>query len=321
MGKLGQRFFAVGGIMRNQTFFSRQLEYFSVLYRLKNFSAAAKAIPITYQGLKKSINKLETELSTVLFMPGNGDSIEPTHSADALYDLITKWTDDLTALEKEMFPSAGNGARTLNVCACLGSVNTLGLSLFFQFEKANPDIRVNVAEYSDVLADESLLRGEYGIGFTSSPFNDDLTTIPLASFECAAWINKQHRLARRESISFEDLEGENLMIPNSQYKENAHVLQTLNTKGVHLKSKRYNNDPTWSRSFAEQGYGIGMSPRDPCLISQAEPTHESPYAVLVPIADGYLRTIGLSHRRGHLLTADEKLFWNHYKNACKKSAL
>lgn len=303
--------------MRNQTFLSRQLEYFAVLYRLKSYSAAAKAIPITYQGLKKSIHKLEAELNTALFLPGNGDEIEPTHSADALYDLTSKWTCDVNDLEKELFPSTASGVRTLNVCACLGGANTLGLPLLFKFEELHPDIRVNLAEYSDALADESLLRGEYGIGFTSSPFNDSLITMPIASFSCSAWINKNHRLAAKPSITFNDLEGENLMIPNAQYKESAYVLQALNTKGVHLKSKHYNNDPLWSLSFAEQGYGIGMSPSDP-YFGTAPSLQKSLNAVLVPIADGYTRTIGLSHRRGHLLTADERTFRDYYREFARE---
>lgn len=305
--------------MRNQTFLSRQLEYFSVLYRLKNYSAAAKAIPITYQGLKKSMGKLEAELDTVLFVPGDGDTIETTHSADALYDLATKWMSDVGDLEREISTPAGNGIRTLNVCSALGIMSELGLSLLFEFERQHPDVRVSFTEYSDVLTDESLLSGSYGIGFTSSPFDDNLITTPLVTLGYAAWVNKDHPLAVKSSITFEDLEGEILMIPNAQYKENAYTLQALNTRGVRLKSKRYSNDPSWSLTFAELGYGIGLTPQgNDCRCDQAGRTRESDRAVLVPLTGGYTRTIGLSRRHGHLLTRDEKAFWSYFKETCEQ---
>lgn len=299
--------------MRNQTLMSRQLEYFCTLYRLKNYQAAAKAIPITYQGLKKSISKLETELNAALFASDKEDKLTPTLAADLLYEQAIQWTEDINRLEDSIQSRTANSIRTLSVCAARGAMNTLSYEMFFDFDELNPDIRLDINELSDVCADESLLHGEFGIGFTASPFEENLVTIPLVSQSCAAWVHKDHPLALRQSISLSDLDGENVMMPSVQYKETHYILSALNERGIHLAAKRFNSDPSWSMAYAAQNRGIGLTPAN--VYGFASSTSD---AVLISIIDGYNRTTGISHRRGHILSADERKLWNYITNKASR---
>ena len=292
--------------MRNQTLMSRQLEYFFTLYRLKDYSAAANAIPISYQGLRKSISKLEAEMGVTLFVGGDGGGLEPTPAADALYEHTLKWSEDIDNLDKAIHTQGGNKVRSLHVCASIGVLNSLGYELFFKFDDAYPNIRLNITELTDTGTDESLLRGEFGIGFTVSPFDEELVTTPLLSQPSAAWVNKNHPLASKTALALRDLADENVMMPNVQYKEARYLLSLLNDKGIHLASKRFSSDPTWSMAFAAAGKGIGLTPANVYGYSKSPKD-----VVLLPLVDGYTRTMGLSHRRGHILSADERCFRNY----------
>ena len=48
---------------------SEQLYYFQLAYSEGNFSAAARRVPMSLQGLTKSIRALERELGVTLFVP------------------------------------------------------------------------------------------------------------------------------------------------------------------------------------------------------------------------------------------------------------
>ena len=47
--------------------YREQLEYFALAYRLGSFSAAAKRVPMSPQGIAKSVRSLEGELGVTLF--------------------------------------------------------------------------------------------------------------------------------------------------------------------------------------------------------------------------------------------------------------
>lgn len=60
-----------------------QLGYFSALYQTHSVSAAALQVPMSVQGLNKSIHALESELGVTLFEAGENGSRIPTSYADA----------------------------------------------------------------------------------------------------------------------------------------------------------------------------------------------------------------------------------------------
>ena len=81
----------------------KQLEYFTVVYQSQNFTAAAKKIHISQQGLSKSIQNLENEFSTPLFLR-NKKRLIPTPFGELMYNqavhLIEEFQKALETLEK-----------------------------------------------------------------------------------------------------------------------------------------------------------------------------------------------------------------------------
>ncbi len=80
---------------------SEQLRNFALAYRTHNFAAAARAIPMTAQGLTKSIRTLEIELGVTLFKHDKESGSQvPTPYADELIAYSTDIDERLRQLRK-----------------------------------------------------------------------------------------------------------------------------------------------------------------------------------------------------------------------------
>ena len=65
---------------------SEQLKYFELTYQERNYSAAARMVPVSPQGLTKAIRALEKELGVTLFEPDSNGMPQPTPYAQELYE-------------------------------------------------------------------------------------------------------------------------------------------------------------------------------------------------------------------------------------------
>ena len=58
------------------------MDYFLKAYQERNYTAAAKLVPMSAQGLTKAIHSLEGELGVPLFTAGDGGKVNPTPYAE-----------------------------------------------------------------------------------------------------------------------------------------------------------------------------------------------------------------------------------------------
>lgn len=71
------QFVKTGGIMN-----TNQIDYFLKAYRERSYTAAAKLVPMSAQGLTKAIHSLEGELGVPLFENDANGRIKPTPYAE-----------------------------------------------------------------------------------------------------------------------------------------------------------------------------------------------------------------------------------------------
>ena len=75
---------------------TEQLYYFELAYTEGSFSAAARKVPVSHQGLTKSIRSLERELGVTLFAPDPDTGLPaPTPYAQELYEFVTVFHSNL----------------------------------------------------------------------------------------------------------------------------------------------------------------------------------------------------------------------------------
>lgn len=300
--------------MKNQSLFARQLEYFECLYREKNYSAAARKIPITYQGLRKAMAKLEGELEVPLFIANDEDqTLDSTPFADALYDEVIKWSQDIKNLEGNFEQMRSGTVTVISLCAAMGALAFLGYDLVSEFEDRFPQYSLRVYEYADDYVDHALVSEEFGIGLTAGPFNEELSTKPLGSQMSAAWVNRDNPLSEKPVLHMRDLDGQTIVLPEPHYKQHVYFAERFREEGIVPKRTFECSDMLWSYSYAIQNRGIGICVAGSMAIPVPKDYGE---VVQLPIVDGFTCEFGISMRRGHVLTEGERGIVDFFVSRC-----
>lgn len=166
-----------------------QLEYFMLVYRTRSASEAAAMIPMSTQGLNKSIRSLEKELGVSLFtIDANGGRI-PTRYADALAVYAAHMEKERQELFEEYSRIDAERVRLVRLAACNGLPRFAGIDLVHDFKKSHPDIEVQMREMSDPSCDEAIKHGMADLALTLLPFDTGLVTTTLYSEGVYLWVN------------------------------------------------------------------------------------------------------------------------------------
>ena len=88
-----------------------QLHYFAAVYRERNIVAAAAQVPMSTQGLSKSIHRLEAELGVPLFVIEANGGRTPTEYADVLARFAWRIFDEYEQLTSDFERIQSKSAR------------------------------------------------------------------------------------------------------------------------------------------------------------------------------------------------------------------
>jgi DNA-binding transcriptional LysR family regulator len=184
-----------------------QLEVFAALARSGSFSRAAALLGITQSGVSHAVRGLEAELGVALVLREGAQST----LSEAGSRLLTRANDILQqreALLQEATTARGMARGTLRI-ASFGSTSSLRLlpSLLAAYQRAQPEVEVQVEEQDDATVARWLLEQRAEIGFVTLP-DDRFETVPLAEDEFVAIVPQGHRLAQQRRIRARDLDGE-----------------------------------------------------------------------------------------------------------------
>lgn len=279
---------------------SRQLEYFVVTYQTRNIARAAKEIPITYQGLKKALTNLESDLGVKLFDSHENNALVPTREADLVYEFALRQMSEARKLESAL-ASKRNEPETIEICAAMGVMAYLGYDLLGEFDALHPDLHLEVAEAYDADVDALIASGRYAFGIAVAPFPSSFVVNTLDKNGCIAYVNLDSPLSEKDVLRMEDLAGHPLMIPNRQVKAHRFFRETLERSGIEPSFVTTCPDPMASYLFAKEGQGIGISVEDsPIYGAPSDPVKT------IPVEDGYDYTFGAAWLRSHQLTDQER---------------
>lgn len=281
-----------------------QMEYFIAVCDHGGITPAAEALSLTPQALSKSIRKLEEELDAPLFFhekkgltltPFGKKAREEIRHLLSEYHSMTLRLSHISAQEK--------GRLRL---ACPHSIpNALPLEKL-QKELFPQNIRLDIIEVPDLLAEEMVEREVADIGFTAGiPQSPELFRYSfLRRYYLCAVVSKNHPLAARSSVSVRDLEKEKI-IAKSPYYSSFHMLeQEAARHNITLNYILQSPDEIrWLYLVKNmEGVGIGVTFMDTAKSLVSQDTVTLPFEEELPW-DVYLIT-----RKGHYLSpAAQKL--------------
>jgi DNA-binding transcriptional LysR family regulator len=281
----------------------QDLRAFLMVLELGGFHRAAEALAMSQPALSRRIQSLEAAVGAPL-IERTTRRVAPTSVGSSFAPLARRLLDELedTLLGMTGVGHAQTGQVTL---ACVPTAAFYFLPRAIEaFNERFPQIRFRILDLSGNEGLQSVARGEaeFGINLLGSS-DPDLHFTPLIEDPYVLACRIDHPFARRESLSWADLQGERL-IGVSRASGNRMILENALAKtDVRLSFQYEVNHLTTSLGLVERGLGISVLPK--------LATPEGPHPLIVTKSIGapaVTRTIGLVERRTARLSPTAQRF-------------
>ena len=293
---------------------SEQLHYFELVYELHSYAAAARAIPMSPQGLTKAIRALQAELGVPLFELDDNAAPLPTVYAHEVYEFVEVEKSDRRLLEDALRRLRGEQRYEIRLGCSLGVVGALGPDFLEGFRALHPDIHISYWETNDDLAERGLREERYDLGLTVTPVADGFEGSVLYRCPVYFWVNADDPLAARDSLSLDDLAGYDVALPGEGFKCYDNLRRETAARGIELGHVFEMSEIFHLYDFAATGRGIGFTARH--HVSLAMFAHDERVCA-VPMADS-VWGFAIVRRSAHALTDAEQAFWNWCESYAKK---
>src|SRR5918999_2075098 len=163
---------------------TRQLAAFSTVVELKSFSQAAERLGVTQPAVSLQIRSLEERLGRQL-LDRSGRRVEPTEAGQRLYRAAQR----MLALEQQLLEEVAGEAEgelrgELAIGAATGPGATVVPLLLCEFQRDNPDVRVELTISDTQAVVEAVARRELELGVVgATPRHRSVTCEPFFRVE------------------------------------------------------------------------------------------------------------------------------------------
>lgn len=306
-----------------------QLRNFELTYRERNYSAAARRVPVSHQALVKSIRQLEKELGVPLFTadPETGMPM-PTVFADELYEFVGVFTSNLVLLNDSFRQLRGNQTCSIRLGCSLGVHNAFGSRLTFDFHELRPDISLELYETNDRLCEQALLNATYDLAMVVEPVTSGCVGETIYRSPMYFWTRRDAPLGRAverrmregradcaagaDTVSADgyaeiaDLEGLLVAIPGRGFKCFDQLRETAARTGVKLGGIAEISEIFQIYDFVAQGKGVGFA--NGTLVEMSCFTYNKDI-MAVPMRD-LTWGFAIECLKTHALSDHERAFWD-----------
>ncbi len=257
-----------------------------------SFNRAATLLNMSQPALSRRIKGLEERLGASL-IERSTRHVAPTPIGMQLQPLVRRLIDEFEDSVLSIGDLGGKQAGTVTIAAVPTAAFYFLPRVVKRFNAAYPAIRFRILDLSAIEAIESVARGEveFGINFLGWT-RTDIKFTPLLSDPFVLACRKDHPLAGRAVLRWDELQGFPL-IGVSQRSGNRDVVeQALANSGVQLDWFFEVNHLSTSLGLVEAGLGASVLPR------LATPPGEHPTLAIIPLVEPCVsRKIGIVERR------------------------
>lgn len=190
----------------------QQLKYFDMVAKTEHFSKAAAALNVSQPTLSYSISNLEKELGVPLFTK-SGRNVDLTSYGNVLQEYVTRIFNELDNAEKAIHRLRLEHEEYINI----SYVTSMGISFipkmiqqyYVRFPQST--IHFNLLQRISSSQADLLKSGEVDLAFGSFLNDSELEYHEIYRERLVLAVSKQHFLASRDSVKFEDYCNEKLV--------------------------------------------------------------------------------------------------------------
>lgn len=227
-----------------------QLKYFCDAAECENFSKTADKFRVPPSNISQSVKRLESELGALLF-ERQANSISLTAKGRDFYE---KASEALSLLEEgKAIVGADAGVGHIRIFA--GSVRRIVMQTVEKFRRTYPDVEIEL-DY-DTHADVKNFDVVISSDDRSAVFGEG---IPILRERMLLALNKNHRLAKSDALSINDLKNESFICMGKD-SSLSHVFEQLCASAGFVPNVSIRcDDPYYARKCVELSLGIIVFP-------------------------------------------------------------
>lgn len=260
-----------------------QLEYFISAAETLNFTRAAKKCYISQTAMTQQIKALENIVGVPLFIRDK-HHVELTPAGE----LFLKEAKIIVERSQKALKLVRTSASGIDGKITIGFICGYGhgefIELLKEFHKAYPNIQISLVRDNLSVLFEKLEKGECDVIFTLSPYRQILENtehLYLDSYPLLAALDKNHKLSKRENLTYSDLKDENFIImqPYRRAKDEAEESMLIYDRGGFIPNiVAMEGDPETLLSMISIGLGISILPE-----YIVNPYYKNPNLIFLPL--------------------------------------
>lgn len=285
----------------------KHIYYFIKLSECSSFSEASNKLYISQQALSKSIKNLEMELNVRLFHRTN-QGITLTSDGHYLKEQFQDICFNYDAAVRSSFEHFKMHKGKVEFGVCPGFFRSIPIDYLIDFSKQYPHLKLKQLENPDIECENYVLSDKQHFALSTRPFyRKGLQFYPLHKEQLFFIANKEHPLAKNQTITLDALKNENFLFFDDRYNI---YYQTLNecqkqqfTPNIIYKS----SDVSQLIKLVIQNKGILICVKHVYM----ESSHKD--LVCIPIAgENMVWELGLIFQKYEYLDQNSKFFIEHF---------
>lgn len=205
------------------------MQYFARVASVGSIREASRQLNVSPSAVSRQIQQLQDRLDVQLFY-NLGNTLRLSPAGEALLKYCNEMDASLDNTVTQIGTLSGNFVGTLRIASVDSFANFALANLLGAFALEHPNIRISahIAAAQDVA--ENVRNGSANIGFTFSLAEEDiLEKIIVRHCPTQVAVSKDHPLAQKENVTFEDCLGFNIGIlsPSTKIRQELELASTL----------------------------------------------------------------------------------------------
>ncbi len=229
----------------------------------RSITRGAEREHLALAAASKRVSDLETRLGVQLF-ERRARGVEPTEACRALVRHIRSLHASLHALESEVVEFARGIKGHLRVAANAGAIAEALPPDLAAFSQAHPQIRISLEDMTSSEVQAAVAEGRADVGVFTAPLLDNrLDTRAYRQGRLAVLVPKDHALALRDSLSFDDLLDHDLVGLHGGAAAQELMMEEAMARGRTLKARLQVRGFDAIAQLVEAGLGVAVLPDAP----------------------------------------------------------
>jgi DNA-binding transcriptional LysR family regulator len=190
-----------------------RLKSYCLVVETKSFSRAAQARHMTQSAMSRLVKGLEDELGVTL-LHRKGKNVAPTSEGLLFYEHAKKILEDYAGMERDINAAARTAKDTLRLGVSRVPAVHLLPQVLYDFSKAHPGIRIDLAVCEADCALRDLREGKTDAALVGGTGVDRAFSADVvAADEVVVIAPENHPLAKKKAVTVQELIAEQFILP------------------------------------------------------------------------------------------------------------